>query len=120
MASEEEVNRSKELKNNLEEILFLQRSFTDEAKNLAKAFFDSNTQAAQTSRAFREIAKSSRDLNTELEDIIAGEMSIEDIGKKLLMQKKSEKTFVKKWNQRAVMTKMSQPVCCRVIWHVNK
>ena len=99
MASEEEVNRSKELKNNLEEILFLQRSFTDEARNLAKAFFDSNTQASQTSRAFREIAKSSRDLNTELEDIIAGEMSIEDIGKKLLMQKKSEKILVTELNQ---------------------
>ena len=99
MASEEEVNRSKELKKNLEEILFLQRSFTDEAKNLAKAFFDSNTQAAQTSRAFREIAKSSRDLNTELEDIIAGEMSIEDIGKKLLMQKKSEKILATELNQ---------------------
>lgn len=99
MASEEEVNRSKELKNNLEEILFLQRSFTDEARNLAKAFFESNTQAAQTSRAFREIAKSSRDLNTELEDIIAGEISIEDIGKKLIAQKKSEKTLATELNQ---------------------
>ena len=99
MASQEEVNKSKELRNNLEEILFVQRSLTDEALKFAKAAFDSSTQAANTSKAFRDISNATRNINSELTDILSGEKKLEDITKTINKQKEAEKRLAVELNQ---------------------
>jgi len=104
MASEEEVNNQKQynaslgesvkktqdLKEALSELLFEQRSFTDEARKLAQNLFKSNTQATATARAFRGISNVSRDINSQIEDIISGEQSYENLAKSINKLKKEE------------------------------
>ena len=106
MASQEEVNKSKELRNNLEEILFVQRSLTDEALKFAKAAFDSSTQAANTSKAFRDISNATRNINSELTDIISGEKKLEDITKIINKQKEAEKRLAVELNQALALNRM--------------
>ena len=90
MASQEELENAKKLREELGEILFLQRSFADEALKAAKALFDSSTQARATSRAFRGVANVSREINGQLEDLISGEKTYEDLIKSINKFKKEE------------------------------
>jgi len=90
MASQEELDNARNLRQELDEILFLQRSFADEALKSAKALFDSSTQSRATSRAFRGIANISREINSQLEDLISGEKTYEDLIKSRNKLKKEE------------------------------
>jgi len=83
MASEEQVNNAQKLRQELDDILFLQRSFTDEALKSAKAVFESKTQATAVSKAFRGVSNASADINTALRQVINGEKSINDLQKKI-------------------------------------
>ena len=86
----ESVKKSQDLKETLSEILFEQRSFTDEARKLAKSLFESNTQATATARAFRGVSSITREINSQIEDIISGEREYEDIVKSINKLKKEE------------------------------
>jgi hypothetical protein len=86
----ESVKKSQDLKETLSEILFEQRSFTDEARKLAKSLFESNTQATATARAFRGVSSITREINSQIEDIISGEREYEDIIKSINKLKKEE------------------------------
>jgi hypothetical protein len=86
----ESVKKTQDLKETLNELLFEQRSFTDEARKLAKNLFESNTQATATARAFRGISSITRDINSQIEDIISGEREYEDIIKSINKLKKEE------------------------------
>jgi len=99
MASQEEVNNQKQFKEQLEEILFLQRSLADEARNVAKSFFNSSTQATNTAKAFRDMSKATRDVKSEILDILTGEKGLEEINKTILKQKQAEKFLVEELNQ---------------------
>jgi hypothetical protein len=104
MASQEELNNQKQyntsldeslkktqnLKETLSDILFEQRSFTDEARNLAKSLFESSAQATATARAFRGISSITREINSQIEDVISGEKEYEDIIKSINKLKKEE------------------------------
>ena len=83
MASEEQLNNAQRLRQELDEILFLQRSFTDEALKAAKAVFESSTQATAVSRAFRGVSNATADINTSLRQVINGEKTISDLQKKI-------------------------------------
>ena len=83
MASEEQLNNAQKLRQELDDILFLQRSFTDEALKSAKAVFESKTQATAVSKAFRGVSNASADINTALRQVINGEKSINDLQKKI-------------------------------------
>jgi hypothetical protein len=99
MASQEELNNQKQFKEQLEEILFLQRSLADEARNVAKSFFNSSTQATNTAKAFRDMSKATRDVKSEILDILTGEKGLEEINKTILKQKQAEKFLVEELNQ---------------------
>lgn len=83
MASEEQLNNAQKLRQELDEILFLQRSFTDEALKAARAVFESSTQATAVSRAFRGVSNATADINTSLRQVINGEKTISDLQKKI-------------------------------------
>ena len=106
MASQEELNRQQKLRQEVEEILFIQRSLTDEALKFAKAAFDSSTQAANTSKAFRDISNATRNINSELTDIISGEKKLEDITKIINKQKEAEKRLAVELNQALALNRM--------------
>jgi hypothetical protein len=86
----ESVKKSQDLKETLSEILFEQRSFTDEARKLAQNLFKSSTQATATARAFRGVSSITREINSQIEDIISGEREYENLAKSINKLKKEE------------------------------
>ena len=94
MASEENVNKARELRQELDEILFLQRSFTDEALKAAKAVFNTSENARKASKAFRGVSNATADVNTALRQVIDGEKTLDDLNKKIQnSQDKSKAIF---------------------------
>jgi len=94
MASEEQVNKARELRQELDEILFLQRSFTDEALKAAKAVFNTSENARNVSKAFRGVSNATSDVNTALRQVIDGEKTLDDLNKKIISsQDKSKAIF---------------------------
>lgn len=97
MASREELENAKklteatnQLKNTLDEVLFVQRSLTDEARKTAKSYFDSTTQANATSKVFRQISNLTADINAELANISIGLGGIENLEKQALKNRQAQ------------------------------
>ena len=74
--SNKNLNQQKEL---LRDILDLQRDYSSEVRNLAKAIGDNTAQINAQAKAFRDTASVSRDLNRDYEELISGERSREEI-----------------------------------------
>jgi hypothetical protein len=87
MASQEELNNQKQFREELEDILFLQRSFTDEALKSAKAVLGTSENAKKTSSAFRGISNLTEDIAAGLRSFMQGEKSLTDILKLQIKQK---------------------------------
>jgi hypothetical protein len=87
MASQEELDRQKQFREELEDILFLQRSFTDEALKSAKAVLGTSENAKKTSAAFRGISNLTEDIAAGLRSFMQGEKSLTDILKLQIKQK---------------------------------
>ena len=83
MASEEQLNNAQKLRQELDEILFLQRSFTDEALKTAQAVFGTGENAKKTSQAFRGVSNASAEINASLRQVMDGQKSIGDLQKKI-------------------------------------
>jgi hypothetical protein len=91
---EEEKNNARELRQELDEILFLQRSFTDEALKAAKAVFGTSENARRASKAFRGVSNATADVNTALRQVIDGERTLDDLSNKIKnSQDKSKAIF---------------------------
>ena len=97
MASKEELENARklteatnQLKNTLDEVLFVQRSLTDEARKSAKSYFDSTTQANATSKVFRQISNLTADINAELANITSGLGGIENLEKQSIQNKQAQ------------------------------
>jgi hypothetical protein len=88
MADQENINSAKALKQELEEILFLQRSFTDEALKSAKAVFGVSEQSKATSKAFRGVSNITADIQYDLTQILKGEKGLTDLLKTQQKQKR--------------------------------
>lgn len=86
-----DLNTQKEL---LRDILDLQRDYSSEVRNLAKATGDNTAQINAQAKAFRDTAGASRDLNRDYEELISGERSREEILKSINKQKTLEKNFL--------------------------
>ena len=104
MASEENVNNAKELRQELDEILFLQRSFTDEALKAAKAVFGIGEQSKSVSKAFRGVSNATADVNTALREVINGSQTLENLGKKIATSKTQEQNIFREISQLAKNT----------------
>jgi len=83
MASEEQLNNAQKLRQELDEILFLQRSFTDEALKAAKAVFGTGENAKKTSQAFRGVSNASAAVNNSLRQVLEGQKDFSDLQKKI-------------------------------------
>ena len=80
-----------EIRQTLSEILFEQRNLADEARGFSKAVFDSSTQATATSAAFRGIASVTRTINAQIEDVVTGQKTLNDLQKDFGKLKSKEK-----------------------------
>ena len=94
MASEEQLNNAQKLRQELDEILFLQRSFTDEASRTAKEIFGtvegtnrSSEDAKKLVSAFRGVSNASADINASLRQVIDGETTISSLNEKIVKSK---------------------------------
>lgn len=76
-------------KNEMEELLFAARDFSNEASKAAKAFFNNNIQVLETRKSFNDIAKSTEAFALATNDILEGTKSINDLTK--IQLKHSEK-----------------------------
>ena len=101
---EEEKDNAQELRKELDEILFLQRSFTDEALNAAKAVFGVGEQARSVSKAFRGVSNATADVNTALREVIDGSQTLEGLGKKIATSKTKEQNIFREISQLAKTT----------------
>jgi hypothetical protein len=74
---------TEDIKNDLRDILFATRDYAQESREAAKAVFESSIQAGSTSKAFRELTRTTRDIRREFEDIVGGTKTMSDISKDL-------------------------------------
>ena len=69
------ADKSKDLEKNLREVLFLTRDYASEARNVTKAIFESSEQASAAATAFKKVANVTRDIGTEMDDVLSGALS---------------------------------------------
>ena len=91
---EDQLNNASKLKQELDDILFLQRSFTDEALKAAKAVFGSSENARKAKAAFRGVSNATQDINNTLKEAIDGTKSLDDLQKTIDRQTTSVATIL--------------------------
>ena len=89
MASQEELENIRKMREELEEVLLLQRSFTTEALATAKAVFGVGEQSKAISKAFRGISNISAEIGKDLQQILKGEKGLSDLLKTQEQQKRN-------------------------------
>jgi len=89
MASQEELDYQRKLRIEIEETLFLQRSFTDEALRSARAVLDSAEGAKKTSLAFKGISDATAKISNEMKEVVSGTRDLETLEKSLLRASKA-------------------------------
>ncbi len=85
---------NKDLSKNLREILFLTRDYSEEARGATKAVFESSEQASAAATAFKKIANVTRDIKTEMDDVLAGALSYEQASKRVTQFEKAKKSLM--------------------------
>ena len=91
---DDQLNNASKLKQELDDILFLQRSFTDEALKAAKAVFGSSENARKAKAAFRGVSNATQDINNTLKEAIDGTKSLDDLQKTIDKQTTSVATIL--------------------------
>ena len=99
MAMEEELNNAQGLRQELDDILFLQRSFTDEALDAAKAVFGIGEQARSVKKAFRGVSSATAEVNSALRQTIDSEGTLDNLSKKIAKSKLAEKNIFREISQ---------------------
>jgi hypothetical protein len=89
MASQEELENIRKMREELEEVLLLQRSFTTEALATARAVFGVGEQSRAISKAFRDVSNTTRDITIDLQQILRGEEGLSNILKTQEKQKRN-------------------------------
>lgn len=89
MASQEELEYQRLLRIEIEETLSLQRSFTDEALQAAKAIFGTSENASKASKAFRGISDSTNKIANEMKEVVSGTRDIDALEKSILKTSKA-------------------------------
>jgi hypothetical protein len=89
MASQEELDYQRKLRIEIEETLFLQRSFTDEALQSARAVLGISEDAKKTSLAFKGISDATAKISNEMKEVVSGTRDLETLEKSLLRASKA-------------------------------
>jgi len=87
---DDQVRRVEDVKQTLQEILFLTRDYASEARNATKAVFENNIQASAAAKAFRDLSTNTRDITREYGEIIKGSKKFSDISKDLSKLEKNK------------------------------
>ena len=105
------ADKSKDLEKNLREVLFLTRDYASEARNATKAIFESSEQASAAATAFKKVANVTRDIGTEMDDVLSGALSFEQASKKINQYEQARKSLMTEQKQaldKILATKMSE------------
>jgi len=79
MSTQQELEYQRKLREEIEETLFLQRSFTDEALQSARAVLGTSESATRTSQAFRQVSNLTSRIANEMKDVVQGNRNIETL-----------------------------------------
>jgi len=92
----------------LAEILQLQRDYASEAAKAAKSVFNSNLQAQETAKAFRDIAASTRQFEQNIGDVLAGTKTLASLEKDIANTQKAKQRFMTEARQALNQMNISQ------------
>jgi hypothetical protein len=81
MSTQQELEYQRRLREEIEETLFLQRSFTDEALQAAKAVLGMGEGSKKTSQAFRGISNVTNRIANEMKEVVMGMRDIDTLEK---------------------------------------
>ena len=98
MASQEELEYQRKLREEIEDTLFLQRNFTDEALRSARAVLGTGEAATKTSQAFRGISNSTNKIANEMKEVVSNLRGIETLEKSILKLDSSKLALNQEFN----------------------
>ena len=93
-AAAAQANSINQTRQNLINLLQLQRDFADEAQRAAKAVFNSNIQASATAKAFRDIASATRNVEQNFGDVLSGQRTLVQTQKDILQAQKARNALL--------------------------
>jgi ribonucleotide reductase alpha subunit len=79
MSTQQELEYQRKLREEIEETLLLQRSFTDEALRSARAVLGTSENATRTSQAFRQVSNLTTRIANEMKDVVQGTRNLETL-----------------------------------------
>lgn len=89
-ATQQQANALNQSRQALTEILQLQRDYASEAGKAAKSVFNSNIQAQETAKAFRDIASASRQFEQNIGDVLSGTKTLASLEKDIANSEKAK------------------------------
>jgi len=92
----------------LVEILQLQRDYASEAAKAAKSVFNSNIQAQETAKAFRDIASTTRQFEQNIGDVLAGTKTLASLEKDIVNSEKAKQRLMLEARQALNQMNISQ------------
>ena len=99
----------------LVEILQLQRDYASEAGKAAKSVFNSNIQAQETAKAFRDIASSTRQFEQNIGDVLAGTKTLASLQKDIAASDKARNRLMVEARQALNQMNFSQSQITRAL-----
>jgi hypothetical protein len=106
--SQTEFNKSKSaadgLASSLSDSVFFARDLADEAKKSSKALLGISLQASETTKAFRDVAKATGDISNEIDKLVAGETSLNDVKNQREAINRAEGNLQREYNQFLIRT----------------
>jgi hypothetical protein len=89
MSTQQELEYQKRLREEIEETLFLQRSFTDEALRSARAVLGTSESARRTADAFKGVSSITTRIANEMKEVVSGSRKIETLANTLVKQQQA-------------------------------
>jgi hypothetical protein len=89
MSTQQELEYQRRLREEIEETLFLQRSFTDEALRSARAVLGTSESARRTADAFKGVSNITTRIANEMKEVVSGSRKIETLASTLVKQQQA-------------------------------
>ena len=99
MSTQQELEYQRRLREEIEETLFLQRSFTDEALRSARAVLGTSESARRTADSFRGVSNITTKIANEMKEVVSGSKKIETLTSTLLKQQQAVVSVNNEFNQ---------------------
>ena len=94
-ATAETVKSQEQLRNNVEETLYLQRDYASEVQKLSKALGVNSLQTAELKKSFKDVANYAKDLANAVDEVVDGTLDLADLESKIAKGKQAETNFNK-------------------------